>query len=196
MPDHFAEALGQTFRLARTQTRPGQDKPHAGLGPLPNTPTPLGLDRAAEGLLTAVGAVVLDIREHVHAVMPRPEDKDFSILKANQNGEKRSDAPTGRIVLDAAGGANEKAEIRVRMREGFVGHVAALFVRATDPAFDAKNLQVTFTLRGATLSISRIRFHRPQVVELDDEIVISIQNLSGAAVSVEYGVEGWLRREA
>src|SRR5688572_27666937 len=116
MTDRLTEDLGMTFRLERTQRGPGKDRPHVERIPGPDGPSAVGLDRAAEGLLTALGAVVLDIREHVHATLPRPEDKDFSILKATVNGETRSDAPAGRVALDAAGGANDKKEIRVKMR--------------------------------------------------------------------------------
>lgn len=195
MKDKLTEDLGMTFRLERTQRGPGKDRAHVEPVAGPDAPSGVGLDRAADRLLTALGAVVLDIREHVHATLPRPEDKDFSILKATINGDKRSDAPAGRVALDAAGGANEKKELRVKMREGFIGHVTGLEVRSTDPIFDAKGLKVTFTLRGAALTISRVRFARPHVLELDDEIVILIENLTAAPVTVEYAVLGWLRRE-
>jgi len=195
MADRLLKDVALTFQQARTQRGPGEDRAHAAQNPRPQPASPVGLDRAAEGLLRALGAVVVDIRDHVHATLPHAADKDFSILKGTINGDKRSDAPAGRVLLDAAGGASDKAELHVRMAEGWVGHVTALLVRSTDPNFDAKNLKVTFTLRGTTLTLSAIRFARPHVIELDDEIAITIQNLAAAPVTAEYSVEGWLRRE-
>lgn len=196
MRDRFIEDLEQTFRIERTRPGPGRDRPHiAGVGG-PALETPVGLDRSAERLLCVLGELVLDIREHVHAVLPRAEDKDFSILKQRVNGDKTSDSPTGRLALDAAGGANDKTELRVQMQEGFVGHVTGVSVRSTNPAFDEKNLSVTLTIRGVNLALGRIRFARPHVLELNDEIVLKIQNLSASPATVEYAVEGWLRREA
>ncbi|MFA5861216.1 MAG: hypothetical protein WDA16_05925 [Candidatus Thermoplasmatota archaeon] len=195
MRDRLLEDLEQTFRIERTRSGPGKDRPHIGSSRGSPSESGVGLDRSAEGLLRALGALVLDIREHVHATLPRADDKDFSVLKQRVNGDKTSDAPTGRLALDAAGGANDKAELHVQMQEGFVGHVTGVSVRSTNPAFDAKDLSVTITLRGANLALSRIHFARPHVLELNDEVVLKIQNFSAAALNVEYAVEGWLRRE-
>lgn len=195
MRDRFLEDLEQAFRIERTRSGPGQDRAHAGKPRGPAGPSGVGLDRSAEGLLCALGALVLDLREHVHATLPRSDDKDFSILKQRVNGDKKSDAPTGRLTLDAAGGPNDKAELHIQMQEGFVGHVTGVSVRPTDPTFDTKDLSVTITLRGTAVTLSRIRFERPHVLELNDEIVLNVQNLSASPRTVEYAVEGWLRRE-
>lgn len=195
MRDRLLEDLEQTFRIERTHSGPGKDRPHLGSPRAVPSESGVGLDRSAEGLLRALGALVLDIREHVHATLPRAEDKDFSILKQRVNGDKKSDAPAGRLTLDAAGGPNDKAELRIQMQEGFVGHVTGVSVRPTNPTFDAKDLSVTITLRGTNVALARIRFARPHVLELNDEVVLKIQNLSAAALTAEYAVEGWLRRE-
>lgn len=196
MRDKLLDDLGQTFRLERTQPSPGKDKPHVQPIPRLERSSVVGLDRSAEGLLRALGALILDIREHVHATLPRPEDKDFSILKQRINGDKKSDPPQGRVTLDAAGGANDKAELHVQMTEGFTGHVTAIRTRSTNPAADEKDLSVTITLRGVALALPRVRFARPHVVELNDEIVLKLQNLAATPQTVDYAVEGWLRREA
>lgn len=81
------------------------------------------------------------------------------------------------------------------MMEGWRGYVSRVRVTPTSPTFDLAGLDVTITLRGTALKVSNVRFARPHVLELNDEIVLTITNTTGAAVTVEYAIEGWLRRE-
>jgi hypothetical protein len=195
MRDRLLEEIGQTFRLERTQKAPGQARPHITPAGGATGPSGVGLD-AAEQLLRGVGALVLDIREHVHATMPRPEDKDFSILKQRINGDKKSDPPTGRVTLDAAGSAAPSVELHVQMTEGFLGYVSRVRVTPTNPTFDLAGIDATITLRGVALKVANVRFARPHVLELNDEAVLKLVNTTAAPVTVEYAIEGWLRREA
>jgi hypothetical protein len=194
MADRVIEDLGQTLSIKRTQPGPGKDQPHITPAAGPSGPSGVGLEQVARDL-RSLGAVVLDIREHVHASLPRPEDKDFSLLKQKINGDKKSDAPTARLTLDATGGANATAELHVQMTEGHRGFVTRISVRPTSPTLDVAGLDVTLTLRGVALKVASVRFARPQVVELNDEIVLKVTNTTAAPVTVEYAVEGWLRRE-
>lgn len=195
MPERLIEDTTQTYALHRTQHAPGEDRPHVAPVKGPSEETGVGFGSDPQRILRALGSLVQEIRDHVHTVNPRPEDKDFSVLKQHINGDKKSDPPTGRITLDATGGENDAVELCVQTAEGFRGHLKSIWVRATDPLFDLKDLNVTITLRGTSLKVARVHFARPHVLSVHDQIVLHIANLAPAPVTVEYGVEGWLRRE-
>lgn len=123
------------------------------------------------------------IRSHLEASTPRAEDLDLAHNRSNSAGV---DPSSGSITI--ANGATQ--DIVIRTRDGYAGWISGYVV-------DDDNAGVTVTAKidGQPVGYARtMQYDMPLQLDRSGYFLLSITNNTGADVSLDYQVRGWLRR--